>query len=54
MASGGKRPGSGRKKIPEGARVTLNARVLPSTLAALRQLSDTSGLSLGKVLDGLV
>ena len=54
MSSGGKRVGCGRKASPEGARVTLNARVLPSTLTALRQMSDTSGLSLGKVLDGLV
>lgn len=50
---GGKREGAGRKPI-DNRRVTLNARVLPSTLTTLRQKADEGGISLGAVIDRLV
>lgn len=54
MARGGKRQGAGRKASPEGARVTLNARVLPSTLETLRSMAAEKGLSVGAMIDSLL
>lgn len=53
MTRGGKREGAGRKASPEGNRVLMSARVLPSTLAALRQMANDRGTSLGALLDQL-
>ena len=49
---GGKREGAGRKPI-DNRRVTLNARVLPSTLTSLRQMSERDNKSIGAIIDDL-
>ena len=51
MASGGKRLGAGRKAGPEGKKVTLSIRVLPSTKAKLQELATTS---IGSYIDNLM
>lgn len=53
MTRGGKREGAGRKASPEGNRVLMSARVLPSTLAALKQMAAESGTSVGAIIDNL-
>jgi hypothetical protein len=53
MTRGGKREGAGRKASPEGNRVLMSARVLPSTLAALKQMAAESGTSVGTIIDNL-
>ena len=48
-------PGAGRPPLPASERrVTLAARVDPSTLAALRDLSDARKCSVGSVIDAAV
>jgi len=54
MTRGGKREGAGRKTSPEGNRVLMSARVLPSTLTALLQMAAESGSSVGAVIDNLI
>jgi hypothetical protein len=51
MSSGGKREGAGRKTAPEGNRVKLSVRVLPSTKAKLIELSEGA---IGRYLDKMV
>lgn len=54
MTRGGKREGAGRKASPEGNRVLMSARVLPSTLSTLKQMAAESGTSIGAVIDNLI
>lgn len=54
MSRGGKRQGAGRKASSGVARVTLNARVLPSTLEALRSTAAERGISVGALIDALM
>lgn len=51
MSSGGKREGAGRKTAPEGKRVTMSVRVLPSTKAKLKELSEGA---IGRYLDKIM
>ncbi len=52
MASGGRRQGAGRKAdSPEGRRVTLQLRVLPSTKAKLTAAAKEAGLPVGRLMD---
>ena len=51
---GGVREGAGRPpESPEGRRVYLNVKVLPSTLQRIKNLAGSDG-SQGKVIDRLV
>ena len=51
---GGSRPNSGRKELPTTVRrVSLNTRVLPSTLEWLRGRAADAGISVGALLDRL-
>ena len=51
MSSGGARPGAGRKAV-NGKRVTVTARVLPSTREILREMK-AEGSSLGRIIDSI-
>lgn len=51
MSSGGKREGAGRKASPEGNRVKLSVRVLPSTKVKLEELSEGA---IGRYLDKII
>ena len=51
MASGGKRAGAGRPADAEGNRVSIAARVRPSTRAKLLEGAEKEGRSLGSYLD---
>lgn len=50
MASGGKRPGSGRKPSPS-KRVTVSVRVKPETACDIARLRRDYGVTLGAYLD---
>lgn len=52
MASGGSRPGAGRRAVAD-RRVVLTARVLPATLEKLKKIKDDTGASLGCIIDRL-
>ena len=52
MASGGRRAGAGRKAdSPEGRRVTLQLRVLPSTKEKLMAAARVAELPVGRLMD---
>lgn len=53
MSRGGKRPGSGRKRIGDDVRVVLSCRVQPATRQALTSRAESAGISLGALLDQL-
>ncbi len=54
MPSGGKRPGAGRKaESPEGKRVTLQLRVLPSTKEKLTAMAADKGVPVGRLMDSI-
>lgn len=50
---GGRRDGSGRKRLGSEKRVTLNARVDPATLSELQRRAHDEGKSVGAVIDDL-
>jgi hypothetical protein len=52
MPSGGRRTGAGRKAdSPEGRRVTLQLRVLPSTREKLMAAAREAELPVGRLMD---
>lgn len=52
--SGGSRPGAGRKKKGNEARVSLSVRVSPATMAILERIAVEAGISLGAAVDKIV
>lgn len=52
MPSGGRRSGAGRKAdSPEGKRVTIQLRVLPSTKVKLVAMAKEDGIPVGRLMD---
>lgn len=47
---GGARPGAGRKRGPEGLRVTFTCKVLPSTRERIKELKK-QGVYIGELMD---
>lgn len=55
MASGGARPGAGRKPVPEGdKRVRLTAYVTPKTKKVLDGMSEDLEKPIGQIIDELM
>ena len=50
MSKGGARQGAGRKRGPEGLRVTFTCKVLPSTRERIKELKR-QGIHIGELMD---
>ena len=53
MASGGSRPGAGRKPVPD-KRVRLTAYVAPKTMKVLAGMSEDLNVPVGQIIDNFI
>lgn len=53
MASGGSRPGAGRKPVPD-KRVRLTAYVTPKTMKVLAGMSEDLNVPVGQIIDNFI